>query len=71
METKIKWVYGVASGDKNPTDGKNQRFERLFGFARRWSNNDYFQMENIVAPKVRVEFEPKLTWLAGLKIDTG
>ena len=34
METKIKWVYGVASGDKNPTDGKNQRFERLFGFAR-------------------------------------
>jgi hypothetical protein len=63
--------YGVASGDKNPTDGKNNRFERLFGFARPWSNNDYFQMENIVAPKVRVEFDPIVEWLPGLKIDTG
>jgi hypothetical protein len=63
--------YGFASGDKNPTDSKNQRFERLFGFARPWSNNDYFQMENIVAPKLRLEFEPQLAWLPGLKIDTG
>ena len=68
---RLSGFYGVASGDKNPNDGKNQRFERLFGFARPWSNNDYFQMENLVAPKVRLEFEPKLTWLPGLKIDTG
>ncbi len=63
--------YGVASGDKNATDGKNQRFERLFGFARPWSNNDYFQMENLVAPKLRVEFEPQVSWLEGLKVDAG
>lgn len=63
--------YGVASGDKNATDGKNERFERLFGFARPWSNNDYFQMENLKAPKVRVEFEPQVSWLEGLKIDAG
>ncbi len=63
--------YGYASGDKNPTDDQNNRFERLFGFARPWSNNDYFQMENIVAPKVRVEFEPQVGLLPGLKIDTG
>jgi hypothetical protein len=68
---RLSAFYGFASGDKNPTDGKNQRFERLFGFARPWSNNDYFQMENIVAPKLRVEFEPQWTWLPGLKIDTG
>jgi hypothetical protein len=35
------------------------------------SNNDYFQIENIIAPKIRVEFEPQLSWLPGLKIDTG
>lgn len=59
--------YGFASGDKDPNDLKNQRFERLFGFARPWSNNDYFQMENLVAPKLRVEFEPR----KNLKIDAG
>jgi len=63
--------YGVASGDKNPTDGKNQRFERLFGFARPWSNDDYIQMENIRTPKIRLEFEPKLSWLENVKVDTG
>ncbi|MDO9052182.1 MAG: alginate export family protein [Methylotenera sp.] len=68
---RLSAFYGVASGDKNATDAKNQRFERLFGFARPWSNNDYFQMENISAPKVRAEFEPQLSWLPGLKVDAG
>ncbi|OYY83580.1 MAG: alginate export family protein [Methylophilales bacterium 16-45-9] len=68
---RLSAFYGVASGDKNPTDGKNNRFERLFGFARPWSNNDYFQMENLVAPKLRVEFEPQVSWLEGLKVDAG
>lgn len=68
---RVSAFYGVASGDKNPTDGKNNRFERLFGFARPWSNNDYFQMENLVAPKVRVEFDPQVSWLDGLKVDIG
>lgn len=66
---RISASYNFASGDKDPNDGENNRFERLYGFARPWSNNDYFQMENIVAPKVRLEFEP--TWLKSLKIDTG
>lgn len=70
---RLSASYGFASGDESPnaSEGKNQRFERLFGFARPWSNNDYFQMENISAPKVRVEFEPKLSFLEGLKIDAG
>lgn len=70
-KTRLSASYGFASGDKNSTDGENNRFERLFGFARPWSNNDYFQMENISAPKVRVEFEPKLSFLEGLKVDAG
>ena len=64
---RFSWSFGFASGDKNPTDGTSQRFERLFGFARPWSNNDYFQMENIVTNKLRVEFTP----LQKLKIDAG
>jgi hypothetical protein len=63
--------YGFASGDKNPNDGKSQRFDAPFGFARPWSNNDYFDMANIRAPKVRVEFEPQVSWLESLKVDTG
>lgn len=63
--------YGVATGDKADNDTKNQRFERLFGFARPWSNDDYIQMENIRSPKVRVEFEPNVSFLDNVKVDTG
>jgi len=65
--------YGFASGDKTSGfgDGKNQRFDASFGFARPWSNNDYFDMANISAPKVRVEFEPQVSWLDSVKVDTG
>jgi hypothetical protein len=64
---RFSWSFGFVSGDKNPTDASSQRFERLFGFARPWSNNDYFQMENIVTNKLRVEFSP----LEKLKVDLG
>lgn len=68
---RLSAFYGFASGDKDQNDLGNERFERLFGFARPWSNNDYFQMENLSAPKVRAEFEPPVSWLPGLKIDAG
>lgn len=67
--------YGVASGDKTTAAGNdfsdNGRFDRLFGFARPWSNNDYIQMENIRAAKVRVEFDPQVPYLTNVKVDTG
>ena len=64
--------YGVASGDKDNNDNTgNQRFERLFGFARPWSNDDYIQMENIRTPKVRLEFEPNVSFFNNVKVDTG
>ncbi len=50
--------YGYGSGDKDPTDTKNQRFERLFGFARPWSSSDYVKWENISALKTRIELNP-------------
>ncbi len=59
--------YGVASGNKASSTGTQERFDRLFGFARPWSSNDYIQMENINATKVRAEFSP----FTGVNIDTG
>lgn len=50
--------YGFATGDELPTGQRSERFERFFGFARPWSNNDYFQWENIHAPKLRLEVAP-------------
>ncbi|EIC31300.1 MULTISPECIES: alginate export family protein [Methylomicrobium] len=64
---RISAQYGYASGDKNPNDNKNNRFERFFGFARPWSADDYVVMENISAPKIRLEFQPR----KNLSIDTG
>jgi hypothetical protein len=68
--------YGVATGDKaTPTAAgdktNNQRFDRLFGFARPWSNDDYIQMENIRTPKIRVEFDPIVPFIENVKVDTG
>lgn len=71
---RVSAYYGVASGDSTPATGTDrtdsQRFERLFGFARPWSNNDYIQMENIRTPKLHLEFEPKVSFLQNVKVDT-
>lgn len=56
-----------ASGDRDPNDHLNQRFERLFGFARPLSSSDYIQWENLRSPKVRVEFAPA----PSVRIDAG
>lgn len=72
---RVSASYGVASGDKTTASGTdfsdNGRFDRLFGFARPWSNNDYIQMENIRASKVRLEFDPQVPYLNNVKVDTG
>ncbi|MCB5185078.1 alginate export family protein [Methylobacillus gramineus] len=59
--------YGVASGNKASSVGTQERFDRLFGFARPWSSNDYIQMENVNSTKIRAEFSP----FTGVNIDTG
>jgi hypothetical protein len=59
--------YGYGSGDKNPNDSVNQRFDAFYGFNQPWSRNDYFSWDNIHAPKGRLEFAPH----PNVKIDTG
>jgi hypothetical protein len=64
---RLGLFYGYASGDKNPNDDVNNRFDRFFGFARPWSADHYVIYENLKAPKVRFEFSPtqKLGFEAG------
>jgi len=64
---RLSLFFGYVSGDKNPNDNENNRFERFFGFARPWSSDDYVVMENIVTPKVKLELEP----FKGVKVDGG
>lgn len=58
---------GYASGDRDPNDDVSQRFDRLFGFGRPWSADDYFLWSNVIAPKTRLEFQPH----EKLRIDIG
>jgi hypothetical protein len=55
---RLSVFMGYASGDRDPGDERSERFDRLFGFARPWSANDYYTWENLIAPKTRIEFEP-------------
>lgn len=55
---RLSGFYGYASGDRDPNDGEDNRFERFFGFGRPWSANDYIQFENISTPKLRMEATP-------------
>lgn len=64
---RLSGFYGYASGDEDPDDRRNQRFERFYGFARPWSADDYFIFENLRAPKLRLEFQP---W-PGVRVDAG
>lgn len=55
---RFSLFYGYASGDQNPNDNQDNRFERFFGFGRPWSANDYIVYENISTPKLRLELTP-------------
>ncbi len=64
---RLSLFYGYASGDRDPNDNQDNRFERFFGFGRPWSANDYIVFENISAPKARVEIQPH----KNLRLDFG
>jgi Alginate export len=74
---RIGLFYGYATGDNNPDDNTDNRFDRFFGFARPWSADHYMIYENIKAPKIRFEVSPTQTlgfeagyggyWLASSK----
>ncbi|MDP3280045.1 MAG: alginate export family protein [Nitrosomonas sp.] len=55
---RLSAFYSFVSGDRDPNDNIDNRFERFFGFARPWSPDDYLVMENVKAPKLVFEFSP-------------
>lgn len=57
-QPRYSLVYGYASGDKNPHDNKNQKFERFYGFNRPWSNSNHIEWENLETLKTRLELKP-------------
>ncbi len=59
--------FGYGTGDKNPNDNTNQRFDSFYGFNQPWSRNDYFSWDNIITPKARIEFTP----YKDVRIDAG
>ena len=64
---RVSLFYGQATGDRDPNDNTDNRFERFFGFSRPWSANDYIVYENIRTPKLRIELTP----MKNLRIDFG
>lgn len=55
---RLSAFYGYATGDRDPNDNVNNRFDRFFGFARPWSADHYVIYENIKAPKIRFDLQP-------------
>lgn len=66
-QPRLSLFYGYASGDRDPNDNEDNRFERFFGFGRPWSANDYIVYENISTPKLRLELTPTKK----LRLDVG
>lgn len=58
LKPRVSLFYGYGTGDKNPNDNINQRFDIFYGFNQPWSRNDYFSWDNIRSPKARLEFTP-------------
>lgn len=59
---RLSAFYAHASGDRDPLDRVDNRFERFFGFARPWSADDYIVFENVETPRIRIEFAPARRW---------
>ncbi|TXI20113.1 MAG: alginate export family protein [Nitrosomonas sp.] len=55
---RLMGFYGYASGDRDPNDGEDNRFDRFFGFARPWSADHYVIYENLKTPKIRMDLQP-------------
>jgi hypothetical protein len=60
--------YDRASGDRDPTDARNERFNPLFG-ERRFDTGPTsiygaFQRSNILSPGIRITFNPAPRWRA-------
>jgi hypothetical protein len=66
MSPDIAVKYDFASGDDDPFDGRNQRFDTLYGarsFELGWSGiYGLFARSNLETPGIRVSLEPTVSF---------
>lgn len=53
----VSGTYG--SGDRDPDDNTSERFDRLFAPNHFRSTSDLFNWQNVISPKLRVDFRPQ------------
>lgn len=61
-------LYG--SGDRDPSDARTERFDRLYAPNHPWSMSDFFSWTNTISPKLRLEFKPHKTLRADMAYGT-
>ncbi len=63
---RLEGVFDIASGDRDPSDGDNERFDSLFGIPRNdFGPTSLFRevgRSNVVSPGVRVWMNPAERW---------
>ena len=63
---RVEGLFDIASGDRDPADGKNERFDSLFGVPRgEYGPTGLFReiaRANVVSPGIRTVFDPYPRW---------
>ncbi|MBI1825195.1 MAG: alginate export family protein [Planctomycetes bacterium] len=55
---RVSMCAAYATGDNNPNDRTSGRFDKLYGTFDAMSSEGIFTWQNIIAPKLRFEFQP-------------
>ncbi|MBI3832988.1 MAG: alginate export family protein [Planctomycetes bacterium] len=58
---RVSLCGAYATGDEDPNDRTSQRFDKLFNTSDPISSENMFSWSNMIAPKLRVEFQPLKT----------
>ncbi len=55
---RVSFSTSYGSGDRNPNDNTSDRFDRMFAPNHYRSMLDYWSWQNVINPKMRIEFQP-------------
>lgn len=55
---RLSFATTYATGDRDPDDADNERFNRIFGANHYRSTLDLFTWQNVISPKLRIELTP-------------
>jgi hypothetical protein len=55
---RVSFYNQYATGDRDPDDNLNERFDRLFNAAHPFSTSDFFNWQNVIVNKLRLDAQP-------------